>query len=206
MKTKLKEVLIMERYCIAISREYGSGGRLIGKKLAEDLGVKFYDRELISLIAKETGFDEGYVEAASETAGSPFMYGIYGYANMPVADQIYLAESKVILDLVEKETFVIIGRNAAGVLADNKSAMSMFIHAPLEYRVNFVKENYNVESEKINKEIARVDKRRDDYIRCYSGRGWKDMSNYDLSINSSIGVDASVEVIKKYVEGFMKKQ
>ena len=196
----------MDKYYITVAREYGSGGRLIGQKLAEQLGIECYDREIISLVAKESGLHEDYIESVSESYTPFFLYNIYGNESIPFSNQIYTAESNAILTLAEKGSCIFIGRNASGILKKEENLINIFIHAPIEYRADFAKSNYNEDVEKTIKEMHRIDKGREDYIKRFSGKAWLDIRSYNLSIDSSIGVDATVEVIKSYVEQRLKEK
>ena len=190
----------MDKYSITIAREYGSGGRMIGKKLAEQLGIEFYDREIISMVAKESGLHEDFIESVSESYTPFFLYTVYGPENVPFTNQIYCAESDAILSLAEKSSGIFIGRNASGILKDQENVVNIFIHAPMEYRIKFAEANYDHKEGNTKKEIERIDKGRDEYIRRFSGKTWLDLRSYNMSIDSSIGVDDTVEVIKAYIK------
>lgn len=190
----------MENYYITIAREYGSGGRIIGQKLAEQLGIKFYDREIISMVAKESGLNEDYVESVSESYTPFFLYNIYESESVPFSNQIYLAESSAIASLADSGPGVFIGRNSSEILKNYKNVINVFIHAPLEYRTAFAVEYYKHPEEHIKKEIQRIDKGRNDYIKRFSGKGWLDIRSYNITVDSSIGIDPSVEVIKTYID------
>ena len=194
----------MDNYIITIAREYASGGRLIGKKLAEELGIEFYDKEIIALAAKESGLTEEYIESADETRSPFFMYNVYGYANVyQVPELIYIAESNVIRSLAEKGSCVFIGRNASRALEDKDNLIKIFIHAPMEYRTKFAIEVYGDDPNNTKNLILRKDKGREEYSRVFSGYKWRDLRNYHLTVDSSIGVDATVDTIKKYIDNYL---
>jgi cytidylate kinase len=194
----------MKDYIIAIAREYASGGRIIGKKLADELGIAFYDKEIISLAAKESGFSEDYLESASESRTSFFLYNVYGYTNiLPLPEQIYIAESNAVRELAEKGSCVFIGRNAARILAGRENLIKIFIHAPLEKRIDTARNLYGDEAENMKAFVVRRDKGREEYSRHFSDYRWRDLRNYHLSVDSSIGFDKSAEVIKTYVKNFL---
>ena len=194
----------MDKFIITIAREYASGGRIIGKKLAEELGIAFYDKEIISLAAKESGLTEEYLESTSESRSPFFMYNVYGYANIyQVPELIYIAESNVIRSLAEKGSCVFIGRNAARALEDVDNLIKVFIHAPLDYRMNFAQEVYHENPENSKNYIQQRDKGREEYSRVFSGYKWRDLRNYNVTVDSSVGVDASVATIKTYIKNYI---
>lgn len=197
----------MNNYIITIAREYASGGRLIGKKLAEQLDIAFYDKEIISLAAKESGLAEEYLESTNESRSPFFMYNVYGYANIyQVPELIYIAESNVIRSLAEKGPCVFIGRNAARALEDSENLIKVFIHAPLEYRIKYAKDVYGDNPKNEKGYILGRDKGREEYSRVFSGYKWRDLRNYDITVDSSVGVDATVDAIKTYVQSYIENK
>jgi cytidylate kinase len=194
----------MKTYIIAIAREYASGGRIIGKKLADELGIAFYDKEIISLAAKESGFSEDYLESASESRTPFFLYNVYGYSNiMPLPEQIYFAESNAVRELASKGSCVFIGRNATRILSDYENLIKVFVHAPLEKRIETARDVYGDKSDNMKSFVVRRDKSREEYSRHFSDYRWRDLRNYHLSVDSSIGFDNATAVIKTYVENFL---
>ena len=128
---------------ITISREYGSGGRAIGEKLAKELGIPFYNKELILMAAKESGLSEEYIKKAEQQKSTSFLYGLYmGAQQLPMNDQIFLIQSKIIREIAEKGPCVIVGRCADYVLRERKDLLSVFIHAPLSFRAQRAQKVY----------------------------------------------------------------
>ena len=191
---------------ILISREYGSGGRGIGEKLAKELNIPFYDKEVIRLACQESGFDVSLFENTEEQTKSPLSYLLSMYyatvspSELSLNDQVFLIQSKVIRDLA-KESCVIIGRCADYILKDHDDVLRIFVHADLEDRNERVIDEYGDEDDNIKGKITRIDKNRATYYNYYSNRRWGDLANYDLSLNTSkVDVDTCVALIKNIVE------
>lgn len=179
---------------ITISREYGSGGRYVGKLLAEDLGVKFYDKELISLISKKTGLSSNYVEENDQKLASAKFVDNND-------DKIFIAEEKVIKNLAKKESCVIVGRCADFILKDNKNVIKVFLYSDEKSKENRVIKYYNVPSNKAHSLINKVNKERKKHYKYYTNQNWDDMNNYDLALNvDSIGIKNCVTLIENYIK------
>lgn len=179
---------------ITISREYGSGGRYVGKLLAEDLGVKFYDKELISLISKKTGLSSNYVEENDQKLVSAKFVDNND-------DKIFIAEEKVIKNLAKKESCVIVGRCADFILKDNKNVIKVFLYSDEKSKENRVIKYYNVPSNKAHSLINKVNKERKKHYKYYTNQNWDDMNNYDLALNvDSIGIKNCVILIENYIK------
>ncbi|MEG1646534.1 MAG: cytidylate kinase-like family protein [Clostridia bacterium] len=197
----------MEKFVITIGRQYGSGGREVGKKLAEKLGVKYYDKELIALSAENTGLEKEYIEEYDEKPvskiSSMFAYGANttGYYmpvyNVPIInDRLFYAQMDVIRGLAEKEACVIVGRCADYILRDIPNVFSVFLHANLADRIKRLTEEYQVESKNIERYIAKYDKKRSMYYYNYTDKEWGKCDSYDMSFNTSkFSVDQIVEMI-----------
>lgn len=193
---------------IAISRENGSGGSEIGHKLADKLDIPCYDKTVTALTADISGFAKDMVERAADKTPMAFDYSGYYYfydaANsekwLPVYDQIYLAQSKAILRLAARGDCVIVGRCAAHVLAERGvPAFSVFVHAPMEHRIERIMERHNLDKKSAIKYIRKNDKARANYHMKYAGTKWGLMQNYDMTISSAIGIDKCVDVIATLV-------
>lgn len=197
---------------ITISRQFGSGGREIGKKLAEKLGISFYDNEIIERAAKESGFAPAAFENAENKATNSLLYSIamgmnaygnqeLGFTHLSLDDRIYLAQSEVIRKVAQEGPCVIVGRCADYVLKDVPDVINIFIWAPLEYRVKRAIEVNNLSIVKAEEQILKIDKRRANYYTYHANEKWGKAENYHLSIRSDyIGIDNCVECIKAYVE------
>lgn len=191
---------------ITIAREYGSGGRTIGERLAKLLGYEFYDTQLIELAADKMGFSEDYVKENEEGMSFSFISNFYSIpGELPVSDQIFIAESNVIREVAEKSNCVIVGRCADYVLKDNPGCLNIFIHAPIEDRARRVFEEYDEDAPNIQVHIQKVDKKRASYYNYMTQQKWGQAGNYDLCINSSLGIDLTVNMIRAAVEEFQKK-
>ncbi len=190
---------------ITIAREYGSGGRIIGERLAKELGYAFYDKELIEMAAEKIGFSKEYVSEVEEKKRFSFLSSIYGGGELPASDQIFIAQSTVIKEVAKKSDCVIVGRCADYVLFDEPGTLKIFIHAPIEERARRVFEEYDEDAPNIMAYVQKVDKSRSSYYNYMTQSKWGKAENYDLAINSSLGIDLTVNMIKAAVEEFRKK-
>ena len=181
---------------ITIAREYGSGGRYIGRLVAEKLGIKLYDKEFIEKLAEKTGLSAEYIESNEQkrTALDNFNNGYYSGLNN--SDELFIKESNLIKKLANKESCVIIGRCADFILKDNKNVIKIFINNNMENKIKRATEFYGMNKEKAEKEITRINKLRANHYKNYTEREWKDPSNYNICINSdAVGIDNAVELI-----------
>ena len=182
----------MKKNIITISRQFGSGGRSIGKMLSERLGIPFYDKELIELASKESGIDERIFRSEGEETGRFYQVlgaigfalgspagGIYEYS---LNDELFLAQSSIIEQLAEKGPCILIGRCADYVLEDRDDVLNVFICADLKSRLARVIDEYHVEDADEGM-LKKVDKRRSNYYQYYTDRVWGRADNYDLCIN-----------------------
>ncbi|MDO5116576.1 MAG: cytidylate kinase-like family protein [Synergistaceae bacterium] len=197
----------MEKRVITISRQFGSGGHEVGQRLAKRLGIKFYDKELVDLLAKDGKFDVSFIEANEEKCSPPICPIMPGFA-MPVfyqdlpSDLIYKGQSKLIRNLAERGPCVVVGRCADYILR-NMNPLDCFIYGSLEERVkrkmSMIPEGLDFTREEIKKRILDVDKKRAKYYEFYADRKWGRMEDYDLCINTDkAGVDGAVETIVAY--------
>lgn len=185
----------MNNRIITINREYGSGGRIIGKLLSEKLGIPYYDKEIISLTAKKSGFTEDFVKEASEKKTVSLLYSLY-MTSLPVSDQIFLAQSQVIKDISEnEESCVIVGGCADYVLRELNCCFKVFIHAPLEERVRRVREEYGETADDYRNYVIKQDKRRVTYYNYFTQNKWGHANDYNLTIDSSLGLENCAEII-----------
>ncbi len=194
----------MEKRIITISREFGSGGRSIGREVANRLGIPFYDKELVEQIALESGFAPAFVEEHGEHAPgtSRLSYafaqqGIPGVmSGMSTADFLWSIQCSVILQLAEQGPCVIVGRNADYILKDRKDCLDVFIHADLDFRADRIVRLYGSSEKSPEARLQEKDKRRRINYQHYTGRTWGAAQNYDLCLNSStLGIDRCVELI-----------
>ncbi len=192
---------------IAISRQYGSAGRTIGVKLADKLGIKCYDSALLDKIAEKTGFDKKYIKESGEytSSGSWMLSAIAGrdYNGHSIQDEIWNVQREVLIEIAEKESCVIVGRNADYVLDGKADILSVFIHASEEARIDRIVNDYKEVSDKEDpaRKLRQMDKRRRAYCQLYTDIQWGDARFYDVCLDSSrFGIDKCVEILSGMYE------
>ena len=196
-----------------IGREFGSGGREVGEKLAAKLGIKLYDKELLQQAAKDSGFCEEIFENHDEKPTNSFLYSLVmdtysvsGYSaapflDMPLNHKVFLAQFETIKKIAEKESCVIVGRCADYALSDNPDCINIFIHADLDVRIKNVSKNLNITENKARDIINKTDKQRASYYNYYTSKKWGDSKSYNLSLDAGkLGTDNCVEMILKLRE------
>ena len=197
---------------ITISRQYGSGGRVVGRKLAEKLGIPFYDNELISMAAKESGYAESLFENAEKNTTYSLLYslsmfgtnggGMYG---LSLSDKVFLIQSDIIKNVSSQGPCVIVGRCADYVLRENEDVLHFYFYSDIENRIKRATTYYGLEEKKAKETIEKTDKKRAAYYNYYTGDRWGDIQNYHLSLNTdTIGVDNCVDILEKYVKAYME--
>lgn len=201
---------------ITIGRQYGSAGREIGQLLAKELGINYYDKELLKKAAKESGLCEELFENHDEKPTNSFLYSLVmdtyslGYSSsafidMPLNHKVFLAQFDAIKKLANQESCVIVGRCADYALADYKNCLNVFIHAKLEDRIKRIARIYNLTDAKAKDLIHKTDKSRASYYNYYSSKKWGETSSYHLALDSSIvGIEGAVKIIRDYME-YMQK-
>ena len=183
---------------ITIGRSFGSGGDLIGKKVATLLNIPFYDRELITLTAKRSGFHEAVVEQMQQDRPASLLYTLtHTTIEVPLQDQVFFAQTKVIKDLAAKGPCVIVGRCADSILEQDYRTLEVFIHAPLEERMERAEKVYQLKAKNFKELIKKKDKDRKAYYDYFTHRAWGKADHYDLCINSSIGIDLAADIIAR---------
>ncbi len=183
---------------VTISREFGSGGRTVGRKLAEKLGIPCYDAELIQKIAEESGFAADYVEEQSDmSAGGWFSTLFIDRSNgLTNQDQLWVIQKRVIMDIADQGPCVIVGRCADYILKDSYELLTAFIHADIEFRAKRIVEEYGEREESPVERLKDKDKRRAAYHRFYTDMKWGQAQNYDVCLNSGrLGIDRCVEIL-----------
>lgn len=197
---------------ITITRQYGSGGREIGRKLAEAYGVPFYDNEIISQAAKETGFAEAAFERAEDKATNSLLYSIamgmnvfssqeIGFAGLSLDDRIFLAQSNVIRKVAQEGPCVIVGKCADYILKDREDVVSLFISASVDFRIHRSIQIDMLPKAKAAEIVLKKDKSRANYYKYHSGERWDNVLNYDMAIRSDLcGIDGTVECLKAYLD------
>jgi cytidylate kinase len=206
----------MSETIFTIGRQFGSGGRQVGRKLAEALRIPFYDKELVALAAKESGLSEALFANADEKASSSLFYslvvgsyplarGAVGVTEMPLNDQLFLIVSQTIRKIAEKGSCVIVGRCADYILRDRKELLSLFIHASLEDRKKRAVEIYKVDPAEVEDVCLKNDKKRANFYNYYSDRKWGMCKTYDLSLDSGkIGIDGCVRQIISFRDAWVE--
>lgn len=194
----------MQRRIITISREFGSGGRFIGEEVAKKLGIAYYDKNIISQIAEESGLSPEYIQESAELSPKK---GLFAYAfagrditGKSIEDIVYEAQRKVILELAEKESCVMVGRNADFILQDRDDVLNVFIHGNMPEKTQRISRLYNVSEQEAVKMMADVDKRRMINYNFYTEQRWGKASNYTLALNSSqLGYELCEKIIMECV-------
>mgnify|MGYP004466837725 CR=1 FL=1 len=195
-ENKLKNHII-----ITVSREYGSGGRYVGKLIADKLGIKLYDKEFVTKLAEETGLSEEYIENNEQKRNVLSVLNNGYYFGMDNADELFIKESEMIKEIAQKESCVIIGRCADFILKDRKDVVKVYVYSDMKDKIKRATEFYGFNKEKAEKEIKRIDKLRANHYKYYTDKQWSDHSNYDIAINSdSFGVEKTADVICELVE------
>lgn len=201
----------MDKYVITIARTYGSGGKTMGKMLAEELGIKYYDRELLRIASDESGINEALFGEADEKVKSTSLFKIAkkAYTGEVIPpdsddfisnDNLFNYQVKVIKQLAQEESCVIIGRCADYVLRDYKNCIRIYCHAPLEACIEREKARSSMSEKEIVKKIQKTDKHRAEYYKYYTGHEWNDANNYDMCINTaSMSYEEIVGIVKSYI-------
>lgn len=195
-------------YVIAISRQYGSGGHEIGRKLAKKLGIKFYDKGLLAEIAKKSGMSQSLVEYYDEMPTKSLLFSLamdaypMSFAEVPLNQKVYQAQVETIKSIAEEEPCIIIGRCADSVLSDNPNLISIFIHADMEIKIERVVERDGLSREKAREKILKTDRKRASFYNFYAmDKKWGEANSHDLTINSGkIGIDETVVLIYDYIK------
>ena len=196
---------------ITISREFGTGARLIGREVAALLNYGYYDRALIEMAAEKSGLSEEFIERTEEKASNSFLYNLATAAylasdvtaeyTVPVNDQAFMIQSDVIRDIARSSNGVIVGRCADFVLKDHPRLLRVFIYANKEDRVNRIVNEYGQDPKNAESVLTKIDKGRANYHKFYTGTNWRSMDNYDLCINTSnTGIQGAVMAIKACAE------
>lgn len=197
---------------ITIGRQYGSGGLEIGQKLAEELGVNLYDKEMLKRAAKESGLCEELFEAHDEKSTNSFLYSLVmdtyslgysatGYVDMPINHKVFLAQFDTIKKIADEGPCVMVGRCADYALEDYKNVINVFIYADMEQRIRRIAQKYDLTDAKAKDVIQKADKKRASYYNYYTNKEWGDAKGYDLCLNSGkLGIYGTVKAIMEYIK------
>ena len=188
---------------ITISREFGSGGRSIGKRVAQMLGYKFYDSEIVNKVAERSGFSREFIEESGEyaSAKSSLLFAIatanqYTADGLSMHDKLYIEQTRIIEELAAEGDCVIVGRCADYILRDRKDCLHVFIHADMEHRTKHIVERYGLRDKSPEKRLTEKDQKRKVYYKNYTGRNWGQAQNYDICLNSGVlGEEACAQII-----------
>ena len=205
-----------DKIILTIGRQFGSGGREIGQKLSEALGIAYYDKELLSAAAKESGLCEEVFARADERASSGMSYAFsMGFSYMGILtpyndilsnDELFRIQSDAIRNIAEKESCILVGRCADYILRDNPVCISFFIHNTMENRIQRLVEGLNITVEEAKEKISKIDKSRAAYYNYYTNKVWGMASSYNFSIDASVlGIDETVAFMKSFVEKKLEK-
>lgn len=195
---------------ITIGRQFGSGGRELGEKLAQKLGYKFYDEELVEMAAEKSSMHADILHKVDEKAGSSLLYSLVmgvdsrfsnPYYDLPINDKLFIEQSNIIRNLGKEGKCVIVGRCADYILENAEiPSINLFIYASSEHKINRISQKYEISPEKAKERIKKIEKTRKTYYNHYSDKEWGKVSNYDLCINTSgISIDNAVEVAAMFV-------
>lgn len=186
---------------ITISREYGSGGRYVGRLIADKLGIKLYDKDFIIKVAEETGLSEEYIENNEQKRHNLANLNNGSYVGLNNLDELFVKESNLIKELADKESCVIVGRCADFVLKDKKNVVKIFIYSDKENKIKRATEIYGLDSKNAEKEINKINKSRANHYKYYTERNWDNPENYDICINSdTLGVEKTAELICEMIK------
>lgn len=181
---------------ITVAREYGSGGRYIGRLIADKLGIKLYDKDFITEVASKTGLSEEYIESNEQKR--EILAGLNNgyYVGLNNSDELFIKETEIIKQIAERESCVIIGRCSNFILKDRKDVVNVFVYSDMEHKIKRATEFYGLEEEKAEKEIKRINKLRANHYKYYTDQEWDNHANYDICINSDeLGVEKAAEII-----------
>lgn len=192
---------LSKKFIITVSREYGSGGRYVGRLIADKLGIKFYDKDLIIRLAEETGLTEEYIEENEERRDPLSILNNGFYEGLTNSDHLFLKESELIRKLANEDSCVIIGRCADFILKDKKNVLKVFISGSMDDKIKRVTKFYGIDKNDAQKEINRINKLRANHYKHYTGNEWLEASNYDICINSDLyGVEKTADIICELVK------
>jgi len=201
----------MAKFTVTIARGFGSGGRTIGKMLAERLGIPFYDRDLVRLASEESGISEALFGKSDESKKAA-LFGRYDRAfgeklispesgDFTSEDNLFNYQAKIIKEVAARESCVIVGRCADYILRDTPHVLRVFIYAPTESCIRTVSEMYGIPKKDAERQIERIDRARSAYYRYYTGQEWDNARNYDLCLNTAeLGFERCVDLIEHHLK------
>ena len=201
-KEEIKATANLEnQVIITLSREYGSGGRYIGKLVAEKLGIKLYDKEFVAKLAEETGLSSEYIENNEQKRGALETLNNGYYSGLSNSDELFIKESELIKEVANENSCVIVGRCADFILKENKNIFKVFVYSNMEDKVKRATNIYGLDKNKAEKEINRINKLRANHYKYYTEKDWNNPENYDICINSdSLGVEKAADLICEMIK------
>ena len=201
-KEEIKATANLEnQVIITLSREYGSGGRYIGKLVAEKLGIKLYDKEFVAKLAEETGLSSEYIENNEQKRGALETLNNGYYSGLSNSDELFIKESELIKEVASENSCVIVGRCADFILKENKNIFKVFVYSNMEDKVKRATNIYGLDKNKAEKEINRINKLRANHYKYYTEKDWNNPENYDICINSdSLGVEKAADLICEMIK------
>jgi len=197
---------------VALNRQYGSGGKEVGVKLAGKLGLKVYDEEILDAASKKSGIRKEYFEKVDEKPTDSFLYAlamnnlsvnsaVNPFDNTLSSDNLFNVQAEAIKDIARQESCIIIGRCADYILREEPGCMSVFILADMDKRIKRISKLYHLSEKEASKRINSFDKKRDSYYGYYAGKEWASCTSYHLSIDTGVlGIDKAVELISYYID------
>lgn len=207
-----------KKFVITIGREYGSGGREIGRLLAEKLNVKCYDKELLAIASKNSGISEELFKSNDEKPTNSFLYSLVmdtysvGYStssfiDMPLNQKVFMAQYDTIKKIAANESCIIVGRCADYVLKDFPNVVSVFIKADMDFKAERIMKLFDYSDSKARDIINKTNKKRANYYNYYSNKKWADSRSYDLCLDSSkLGIENTADIIIEYLNMYLKKK
>lgn len=201
-----------KKFIITIGRERGSGGRMIGKKLAKRFGIGYYDREILTFASHELDVDEGFLASLDERSINvihnvfPVPYNSLSFNYIPTTADLIGVQTRLIRDFAQKRSCVIVGRCADYILNDQPHVINIFLHADMEERAKHISEIYGISDSEALKKLKKLDSERAKYYRSQTGQVWGESRNYHLCLNTTtLGIDKSCDIIQSYVNEFLDK-
>ncbi len=204
-------MLMKTNTIITIGRQYGSAGREIGYKIADDLGIKLYDKEMLARAAKESGICEEIFENHDEKPTNSFLYSLVmdtysmgytgnTYTDMPINHKVFLAQFDAIKKIADEGPCILVGRCADYALESYDNVVSVFIHADMDARIRRIARIYDLPDNKAKDKITKTDKKRASYYNYYTNKRWSDAVSYELCLNSSqLGIEGTAHIIEEYI-------
>ena len=196
---------------ITISRQYGSGGRDVGLALSKKLSIPYYDNELITMAAQESGFSPELFKNADQNASNSLLFSLSMYGsstgtfNMPLGDQVFLIQSDIIKKLANEGPCIIVGRCADYILRDFPNCLSVFLHAPLDQRLKRAVDSYDVDPLNAKDIVTKADKKRAVYYSHFTGERWGAAENYHITLDTArMGLEGAADALAMVIEHVSK--